>query len=373
MKEGDTMEDAKWQFTLSTTKPYNNVGLIQIRKGNINSETILTEVTQRNIPYDLSGLKVYFCAYFDRFIPVEQEAQIINPKKGLISYTLNQYDMQGELRFAYFKFEKDDLLVGTTQNFCYTVISNIESQCMDAGPYIQRLEDVLNLFANVKEESMKEIQEIIDSFNEQVLQQQENFDAWFESVKSILESIDPGGLLLSEIVKARGEYDSLDKRLETDKSGLDKRLTTIESVVYRHTPSGYTLKINHDNEAWLPEVVVTSYKNAIGVEKDGLGTAEEFGGGEITKVTTGITWNRGWVKVEIPLYYTLDGEISIPRADTLLVIQGVNVLQYRLIGAKIISGEFVDFPMVDPSDIRPPKNLTVRQVGDDLVLRWERE
>lgn len=221
------MAKEKWDLTLSTTEPYNHVGLIQVRKDNVNTETVLAKIIENNLPYDLTGLKVYFCAYFERFIPVEQESVIIDAKGGKISYTLNQYDMQGKLRFAYFRFEKDGILVGTSQNFLYTIISSIESNCMNAGPYIQRLEDVLNLFANVKEESMKEIQAIIDAFNEQVLQQQQDFDTWFESIRDILESIDPGGLLLSEIIKARKNYKTLDERLEADKNELKNELEVL--------------------------------------------------------------------------------------------------------------------------------------------------
>lgn len=232
------MVKEKWDLILSTTEPYNHIGLIKVRKENINTETVSAKIIENNLPYDLTGLKVYFCAYFERYIPVEQESVIVDAKAGKISYTLNKYDMQGKLRFAYFRFEKDGVLVGTSQNFLYTIISSIESNCMDSGPYIQRLEDVLNLFSNVKEESMKEIQAIIEAFNEQVLQQQQDFDAWFESIRGILESIDPGGLLLSEIIRARKSFKSLDERLDSDKNELKNEL---EDLRWSH----YTVKFSN--------------------------------------------------------------------------------------------------------------------------------
>lgn len=210
----------KWDVTLSTTEPFNNIGLIKVRKNNVGTESIKAKVTENNTALDLTGLKIYFCAYFENFVAVEQEAKIINAQKGELIYVLNQHDMQGKLRFAYFKFTKGDKVVGTTQNFGYIVDQSIENSCVDANSYIQRLEDVLNLFLNIEEEATKEIQAMIDNFNQQVIEQQISFEKWFEQIKEIIEDIDPGGKLLLEIINARESklygrtFKTLSERLE---------------------------------------------------------------------------------------------------------------------------------------------------------------
>ncbi len=194
----------KWVGILSTAER-NNIGLIRVRQNNVNSEVLGFEIIDGNgEPYDLKNRKVLFCTYFDRFAPVEQYAEVI--ENGKIVYTMNEHDMQKPVRinFAYFKImDEEDNLVDTTQNFSYDIMPSIESKCGDFGAYIIRLEEVLDAFNVVKDEAMKEIQQIIKDFNEQVIKQQQDFEFWFESIKDILESVDPGGILLSEIVEAR--------------------------------------------------------------------------------------------------------------------------------------------------------------------------
>ncbi len=194
----------KWVGTLSTTER-NHIGLIRVRQNNQNSEIFGFEIIDGNgEPYDLKNRKVLFCTYFDKFAPVEQYAEVI--ENGKIVYTMNQHDMQKPVRinFAYFKIlDEKDNLVDTTQNFSYDIMPSIESKCMNSEPYIIRLEEVLDAFLQINTDAKKELEQIIIDFNKQVIEQQQNFDIWFESIKEILESVDPGGILLSEIVDFR--------------------------------------------------------------------------------------------------------------------------------------------------------------------------
>ncbi|MDT2864700.1 BppU family phage baseplate upper protein [Vagococcus carniphilus] len=197
-------EKIKWVGTLSTTER-NNIGLIQVRQNNVNSEVLGFNIVGGNgEPYDLKNRKVLFCTYFDKLAPVEQYAEVI--ENGKIIYTMNEHDMQKPVRinFAYFKImDEKDNLVDTTQNFSYDIMPSIESKCMNAEPYIIRLEEVLDAFNSVRDEAMKEMQQIIIDFNEQVIKQQQDFEFWFESIRDIIESIDPGGILLNEIIDFR--------------------------------------------------------------------------------------------------------------------------------------------------------------------------
>lgn len=194
----------KWVGTLSTTER-NNIGLIQVRQNNVNSEVLGFNIVDGNgEPYDLKNRKVLFCTYFDKFSPVEQYAEVI--ENGKIIYTMNEHDMQKPVRinFAYFKImDEKNNLVDTTQNFSYDIMPSIESKCGDFGPYIIRLEEVLDAFLQINTDAKKELEQIIVDFNEQVIKQQQDFEFWFESIRDILESIDPGGILLSEIVGFR--------------------------------------------------------------------------------------------------------------------------------------------------------------------------
>lgn len=194
----------KWVGTLSTTER-NHIGLIRVRQNNQNSEVFGFEITDGNGElYDLKNRKVLFCTYFDKLAPVEQYAEVI--EDGKIVYTMNEHDMQKPVRinFAYFKIMDDkNNLVDTTQNFSYDIMPSIESKCINSEPYIIRLEEVLDAFNSVRDEAMKEMQQIIINFNEQVIKQQQDFEFWFESIRDILESVDPGGVILNELVDFR--------------------------------------------------------------------------------------------------------------------------------------------------------------------------
>ncbi|WP_205314166.1 hypothetical protein, partial [Rheinheimera maricola] len=65
-----------------------------------------------------------------------------------------------------------------------------------------------------------------------------------EANREILESIDPGGRLLAEV--------------------LD-----LNKIIYRKVPSGFNVVIEHDSE-YQPNVKVTYYKNSIGTEANGF-------------------------------------------------------------------------------------------------------
>lgn len=222
----------KWVGTLSTTER-NNIGLIQVRQNNVNSEVLGFNIVDGNgEPYDLKNRKVLFCTYFDKFAPVEQYAEVI--ENGKIIYTMNEHDMQKPVRinFAYFKILDDkDNLVDTTQNFSYDIMPSIESKCMDSEPYIIRLEEVLDAFNIVRDESMKEIQQIIINFNEQIIKQQHDFDDWFESIREILESVDPNGILMSEIIESRGGFDDLNQRLNFMEDNNKKKQNSSDLTV----------------------------------------------------------------------------------------------------------------------------------------------
>lgn len=234
----------KWVGTLSTTER-NHIGLIRVRQNNVNSEVLGFEIIDGNgEPYDLKNRKVLFCTYFDRFAPVEQYAEVI--ENGKIIYIMNEHDMQKPVRinFAYFKImDEKDNLVDTTQNFSYDIMPSIESKCGDFGAYIIRLEEVLDAFLQINTDAKKELEQIIIDFNQQIIEQQQNFDLWFESIREILESVDPSGIVLNELVASRDNESDLNTRLERDKNELKHK---IDSEITRSETSESIL-LKRDN------------------------------------------------------------------------------------------------------------------------------
>lgn len=79
---------AKWNVILSTTEPYNYVGMIQVRQGNKNTEVMEATIVENGLPYDLSECKVYFESVVGGKYPVQLETKIVDAKKGKLTIFL---------------------------------------------------------------------------------------------------------------------------------------------------------------------------------------------------------------------------------------------------------------------------------------------
>lgn len=139
-----------------------------------------------------------------------------------------------------------------------------------------------------------------------------DFQSWVDSVKVIIEAVDPGGELLSQF-------------------------NTLKQTTEKYIPTGFTFIIEHDSE-YQPEVKVTSYKNAIGTETDGFDSGPFFGGETIYNVPVSLSYDRQKVYVEMPKSYMLSGEILVIDDGTLLVINQTQVLCFKMMSAKITKG-----------------------------------
>lgn len=141
------MTEPKWELTLSVTDR-NNIGLIQPRKNNANSELMRVHVTNKNgEPYDLTALKVFFVTHFSGKDglnnPVQKEATVINAEEGVFEFTLDEDCMQkvGKQE-AYFEIYDYDKFLDTTQNFTYEIISSSRDVKADFSPYWSTLEEL---------------------------------------------------------------------------------------------------------------------------------------------------------------------------------------------------------------------------------------
>ena len=310
----------KWNVILSTTEPDNYVGIINVRQGNVNSEVIEAQIVQNGLPLDLTDCTATFQAFLGGEHVVERSCKIIDYKKGIVQYTFDEYTLQSlhrqKANIAFYKGEEE---IATTQDFTYFVIHAVSKTPGEMGSYWQTAEDLIN--------DMK------DYLNAG----KGDFEDWFNSIKDILESIDPGGKLLSEV--------------------LD-----LKKIVYRKVPSGFNVVIEHDSE-YQPDVKVTYYKNSVGTEANGFDSGLVFGGERIYNLASSLSYIRNKVNVELPSVYTMDGEV-VNNGNELLLINGTEVIRFVIEGATITKG-YVE-------KVKTPTNLTVSDVtSSSAKFSWE--
>ncbi|EGO5096823.1 phage baseplate upper protein [Enterococcus faecalis] len=243
----------KWQATLSTTEPYNYIGIQNVRQGNRNTEVLEAILVENALPLDLTGCEVFFESVIDNKYPIQRAAKIVNAKKGIIQYTFDEYSMQSLHRQeAYFSIHKGDNLIGSTQNFSYFVVNAASKTEGEMGSYWQSIEDLIadmTAFINEnkgdftawmnarKEEFEKWRKNQQDTFEAWRNGQEKDYLKWFESIKDILKTVDPGGTMLAELMDARIDiqgvrHNSISERLLADMEylyhRLEERLYTIK-------------------------------------------------------------------------------------------------------------------------------------------------
>ncbi len=235
----------KWQATLSTTEHYNYIGIQNVRQGNRNTEVLEAILVENALPLDLTGCEVFFESVIDNKYPIQRAAKIVNAKKGIIQYTFDEYSMQSLHRQeAYFSIHKGDNLIGATQNFSYFVVNAASKTEGEMGSYWQSIEDLIadmTAFINEnkgdftawmnarKEEFEKWRKNQQDTFEAWRNGQETDYLKWFESIKDILKTVDPGGTMLAELMDARVDiqgvrHNSLSDRLLADMDYLYQRL-----------------------------------------------------------------------------------------------------------------------------------------------------
>ncbi|EIA8295377.1 phage baseplate upper protein [Enterococcus faecalis] len=242
---------SKWQATLSTTEPYNYVGIINVRQGNKNTEKLEVNIVENALPLDLTNCKVFFESVISNKYPIQRPATVVDARSGIIQYTFDEYSMQALHRQeAYFTIYNGEELIGSTQNFSYFVIKAASKTEGEMVSYWQSIEDLIadmTAFINEnkgdftvwmnarKEEFEKWRKNQQDTFEAWRNGQESDYLLWFESIKDILKTVDPGGTMLAELIDARVDvqgvrHNSLTERLLADMDylyqKLEKRLFT---------------------------------------------------------------------------------------------------------------------------------------------------
>ncbi|EPN6057345.1 phage baseplate upper protein [Enterococcus faecalis] len=224
----------KWQATLSTTEPYNYIGIQNVRQGNRNTEVLEAILVENAWPLDLTGCEVFFESVIDNKYPIQRSAKIVNAKKGIIQYTFDEYSMQSLHRQeAYFSIHKGDNLIGATQNFSYFVVNAASKTEGEMGSYWQSIEDLIADMTAFINENKGDFTDWMNARKEEFEAwrdaQKTDFTSWFESIKDILKTVDPGGTMLVELMDARVDiqgvrHNSLSERLLSDMDYLYQRL-----------------------------------------------------------------------------------------------------------------------------------------------------
>ncbi|EKJ3563586.1 phage baseplate upper protein [Enterococcus faecalis] len=235
----------KWQATLSTTEPYNYVGIINVRQGNKNTEKLEVNIVENALPLDLTNCKVFFESVISNKYPVQRPATVVDARSGIIQYTFDEYSMQSLHRQeAYFTIYNGEELIGSTQNFSYFVIKAASKTKGEMVSYWQSIEDLIadmTAFINEnkgdftvwmnarKEEFEKWRKNQQDTFEAWRDGQESDYLMWFESIKDILKTVDPGGTMLAELMDARVDiqgvrHNSLSERLLADMDYLYQRI-----------------------------------------------------------------------------------------------------------------------------------------------------
>lgn len=307
------MAEAKWSGVLSTTEPRNDVGIIKVRQGNVNSEVAEFQIVQNNKPYNLTGLTVYFCASFGLNL-VEKPAVIVNAAGGRIQYTFDDDSMQSLGRQkGYFSIKKEESKIDSTQDFEYQVESSLMTRSIDGKSYIYKLSALIK---------------ILDDF---VKNGQKNFNTWFDSVKEILYGVDPGGNILRELIEARKNssgniFTSLKERLDKNEDETNRQLAQTTQELTKKATKGEIVgqdlststdagKIQLINLADEVQQALTGNAPALTTLEDGIVTKEKIANGAVypeklahTSVSPNL-FNKNTVTIGIGLDIT-DGDTT---------------------------------------------------------------
>lgn len=237
-----------YPITLSTTVPNNNIGLLKIRQADEETQTLVVQTLEDAIPKSYEGLQVFFCARIGQTAGlgiIEQkltEAEMTDPKNGKLEYTFRAEDWQILGRqTGYFSFRKmtDDhtyVQQFSTRDFTYEVTKSIYSDGIkevkkDGSTYIWTIEDLKR------------------QFEEYIATGKTDWEDFVNQNKDIIESIDPGGKMLSEITDARGGNPSLADRLKKeefiksmDSKRIEKRIrdSNVAELYKTNFPTGFT-------------------------------------------------------------------------------------------------------------------------------------
>lgn len=241
----------RYPITLSTTEPNNDIGLLKIRQADEETQTLVVDITANGQPKSYEGLQPFFCAKLGQSLGlgiIEQRLnpdEMTNPKTGQLEYTFRNEDWQQIGRqVGYFSFRKmkDDgheyVEQFTTRDFYFTITKNVFSDGVtevkkDGSTYVWTIEDLIRLF------------------NEYIAGGKSDWEEFVDQNREILESVDPGGMILTELIDSRKTedgtlFESLGQRLDNNDNELSTQKEITDAQKYPNALNRLVLLDSYD-------------------------------------------------------------------------------------------------------------------------------
>lgn len=262
------------KLMLSTTED-NLVGEVKVRQAD--DETQLFEVTvlENGTIKNFAGLKPFFCLMAREITGQgvsEEPVTAYDDTKGTLKYTLSANAMQMVGRNeAYFSFRKE-LTNGawaeqfSTRSFFYTVEKSIYTQPFKDSNYWFTFKELYRLFNDYIDSGKLTWEDFMDS-------ESDSWKNFIEQNREIIESIDPGGVVLTELIDARkpedkASFNNLARRLDfTDQTTL-----VANSAAQYNTDPRTKFIAHRGHEAVCPENTMKAFELAFLAGYDGIET-----------------------------------------------------------------------------------------------------
>ncbi|MGK9310665.1 BppU family phage baseplate upper protein, partial [Melissococcus plutonius] len=180
------------------------------------------------------GLSVFFEGLTSdgRHIIDKQNGLVLDPQNGVFRYSFPEeaFAVPGDYKQAFFKIMLGDKAISTME-FAIHIRENLVELGINSKDYLSEYDQLIKQLKQKFDLTKEEIETVEMEFKEWFMKSQKQFTdwmavnekdykTWFQSIKDILESVDPNGKLLSEIIDARqsvngSRYASLKERLDT--------------------------------------------------------------------------------------------------------------------------------------------------------------
>lgn len=190
------------KITLSMTD-FNLVGDIKVRQADDETQVFDAVILEHGMIKNFEGLKPFFCLMAREVTGQgvsEEPVTEYNGSKGTLKYTVSANAMQMVGRNeAYFSFRKE-LSNGewieqfSTRSFFYTVEKSIYTQPFKDSNYWWTFKELYRKFLDYQDSGKISWEEFV------------------EQNREILESVDPGGVILTELIDARGGFNNVNER-----------------------------------------------------------------------------------------------------------------------------------------------------------------
>ena len=210
------------KITLSTTD-FNLVGDIKVRQADDETQVFDAVILEHGMIKNFEGLKPFFCLMAREITGQgvsEEPVTDYDGSKGTLKYTVSANAMQMVGRNdAYFSFRKE-LSSGewaeqfSTRSFNYTVEKSIYSQPFKDSNYWWTFNELYRIF------------------NEYISGGKNSWEDFVDQNREIIESVDPGGLVLTELIDSRKSGDTTYPSLADRLNNTDRQNNLVKSRLF---------------------------------------------------------------------------------------------------------------------------------------------